>query len=149
MIPPMGDQLLAIISPRIKRLNELAAPVVAEDIKEKMLEYTNEGHGFGDDPYYDEYTPAYARRRVINPGSLRPVMLRNRDKALETAHVVRTGLGAQIEFVEKGQIFRYHHEGRVKGGRIRSIFPKKISSVPVETNRLAMEVGKAVLSGQE
>jgi hypothetical protein len=147
LIIPMGDQWAVIISSRLRKLNEVAAPLVAEVVKDEMLVNTAEGHGFSNDEYYEEYTPAYAKRR--KQGRLKPVTLRDKDLSLETANVVYDGLGGLISFVSKGDIFRYHNDGTAKGGRMRSIFPKRVSSVPKIVKRTAQREGRRVLSGQQ
>jgi len=145
--PPMGDQWAGIISARFRKLNEVAAPIVAEVVKDEMLVNTAEGHGFSNDEYYEEYTPAYAQRR--KQGRLKPVTLRDKDLSLETANVVYDGRGGLISFISKGDIFRYHHAGTAKGGRMRSIFPKRVSSVPKVVKRTALREGRRALSGQQ
>ena len=144
---PMGDQWALIVGSRLRKLNEVAAPIVAEVVREEMLTNTAEGHGFSNDEYYEEYTPKYAQRR--KQGRLKPVTLRDRDLSLETANVVYDGRGGLISFISKGDIFRYHHDGTAKGGRMRSIFPKRVSSVPKIVKRTALREGRRALSGQQ
>lgn len=51
---PMGDQFLAIITPRIAKING-ASEVVAVDIKDRMLENTSEGRSWKGATYVPQY----------------------------------------------------------------------------------------------
>jgi hypothetical protein len=146
----MGDQWAVIIRSRIPKLNAFAAVQVAEVVKDEMLENTLQGRSFGDEVYEPDYSPAYAKRRVISPTfpQLSPVKLRNKDLSLETANVVFDGRGGMISFVSKGNIFRYHHDGTAKGKKMRTIFPKRVQNVPQTVKLTAYRAGKAVLSGK-
>ena len=148
MIPDIGTQLMESLAPRIDRLNTTAAPVVAEDIKGKMLVQSNESRGFGNDQFKPTYSPRYVKRREkigIKPPE--KVTLRFKDRAIETAFVSVNREGAEIAFQDKGDIFLYHHEGMGRNP-VRSIFPKSNASVPNDTNDLAFSAAKAVLNGR-
>jgi hypothetical protein len=144
---PMGTQWAFIIGRRLRKLNEQAAPLVAEVVKDEMLVNTAEGHGFGNDVYVAKYTPAYAKRRWDKKDS--PVNLRDSDFSLETAHVSFDGIGGLISFNSKGNIFRFHHDGTARGDKMRSIFPKTVRSLPKSVKLTALKEGRRVLSGQQ
>jgi hypothetical protein len=142
----MGDQFAAILGRRIPRLNQDAAPVVADDIMLKMLENTESGISFGNEQY-PSYSSAYAAYRASQNKPIDRVTLRLFDLALETVNVQFDGRGALISFVEKGEIFRAHHEGWGKLPE-RPIFPKRLEDIPRDTEELAYEAGRRVLSGK-
>jgi hypothetical protein len=142
----MGDQWALIIKSRLPKLNNVADLDVAELVKEEMFVNTAEGHGFGDDVYEPTYSKRYANRR--KGGSLKPVTLRDKDFALETANVAFDGKGGMISFQSKGNIFRFHNDGTAKGEKMRSIFPKRIESVPKSVRLRALRAGKVALSGK-
>ena len=144
----MSDQLIASLLPRAEKLNERAAPVVAERVKDMMLENSSESRGFGNDEFKNTYSPRYVKRRakigIQPPGK---VTLRFKDYAIETANVSADRRGAEISFTDKGAIFKYIHEGQGTQP-VRSIFPKSNGSVPMEVHDLAQKAGQRVLNGQ-
>lgn len=140
----MGDQFLAIITPRIAKINS-ASEVVAVDIKDRMLENTSEGRSFVNAPYFASYTTPYANR--AKGGNRTPVTLRGERLGIETAKVTMAPKGSMISFGIDGDILKYHHEGTARGGRVRTIFPKAIDQVPPETKDVAYQAGFEVLNG--
>ena len=140
----LGDQFLAIITPRVAKINE-ASEAVAIDIKDRMLQNTSEGRSFVNAPYADTYTAPYANR--AKGGNVRPVNLRGRNLGIETAKVTLAPQASTISFDVDGKILKYHHEGTARGGRVRTIFPKQIDQVPPETKDVARKAGFEVLNG--
>lgn len=126
----IGQQLERIYSARLasigSSLNETAV-----EIAEQMKENTKAGRAFGNDPYEDKYSPKYSRKRVKMGLNSNPTILRAKGQRIErTTQPVVTGSTVELGFIDGGRIFRYHHDGTAKGGKIRSIFPKWWVSVP-------------------
>jgi len=148
MIPDMGTQLLESLAPRVAVLNVTAAPVVAEDIRLKMLAQSAESRGFGNDQFKNTYSPRYVKKREkmgIKPAG--KVTLRFKERAIETAFVSARDDGAEISFQSKGDIFLYHQDG-MGHNPVRSIFPQSPESVSPDTNDLAFSAAKVVLNGR-
>jgi len=144
-VKPMGDQFLAIITPRIAKING-ASEVVAVDIKDRMLENTSEGRSFVNAPYDPTYSAPYARRKGYGEARS-PVNLRAKNLGIETAKVTMAPKGSMISFGIDGDILNLHHTGRARGGKVRTIFPKAIDQVPPETKDVAFKAGFEVLNG--
>lgn len=143
----LGTQLVGILSPRLGRVNEVVAGRLAEDINDKMKENTQAGRGFGNDAYVNFYNPKYAARRGK---PISPVILRDQKKRIERYEVTPGKTGAVIQLKEDRDmaiIFGYHHTGKATGGKIRSIFPKTVASVPADVRDLAVELTGEVLRG--
>jgi len=118
---------------------------VAVDIKDRMLVNTSEGRSFVNAPYFPTYTTPYANR--AKGGNRTPVTLRAKNLGIETAKVNMAPLASTISFTIDGDILLRHHTGNVKGGRVRTIFPKAIDQVPIETKQVAYQAGFEVLNG--
>lgn len=134
---------------RVVKLNALVAPLVAEEIKNRMLNNTESGRAFGNDPYNNLYNAGYARKKGV---ARSPVTLRDKKKRIEKYVVTTGGKGATIELSsdrEMAVIFGYHHTGKARGGKVRSIFPKQVSSVPADVKDMSQELVWEVLSGQK
>jgi hypothetical protein len=143
----LGDQFLAIITPRTLKLGS-AAEVVAVDIKDRMLENTSEGRSWpttSAQEYVPIYTAPYAKR--AKQGKRAPVNLRGENLSIETAQVRAQTDRATIGFAKDSRILKYHDTGRARGGRMRTIFPKRLSQIPVETKLIAQESAGEVLRG--
>lgn len=140
----LGDQFLAIITPRLVNVNKVSEPV-ATDIKDRMLVNTSEGRSFVNARYDNTYSRPYANR--AKGGERSPVNLRGENLGIETAKVVMAPLASTISFSIDGQILKYHHDGTARGGRVRTIFPKAIDQVPTETKQLAQSGVLEVLRG--
>jgi hypothetical protein len=132
----LGEQLREIIQRKAQGLEAVARPIAA-DIESKMKDNTLRGSGFGSDEYINDYSENYAIR--AKGGNRSPVTLRASRRRIEQTNVDPIQGGARIRFAddEGGRIFRYHHEGTAKGGKTRSIFPKSVQSVPLETRAIA------------
>jgi hypothetical protein len=143
-VKSLGDQFMAIITPRLAKINEASEPV-AVDIKDRMLVNTSEGRSFTNAPYFPTYTTPYANR--AKGGNLKPVNLRGQNLGIETAKVVMAPTASTISFGIDGHILKYHHDGTARGGRVRTVFPKAIDQVPIETKQVAYQAGFEVLNG--
>lgn len=145
----MAVQFDKLMKPRIAKLHE-AAKVVAEDINQKAKDNSNQGKAFGNDRYDRTYEPAYAKRRQKEGFQIQYTDLRKKQQRINTATVRRKREGAEIYYQNGGRIFKFHHDGiQYKNGnnKMRSIFPKEISSVPNDTNELALKEAGRVLRG--
>lgn len=143
----LGDQFLAIITPRTLRLGR-AAEAVAVDIKDTMLENTAEGRSWPTTPdkeYVPVYTAPYAKR--AKQGRRAPVNLRGDNLTIETAQVRPDIDRATIAFAKDSRILKYHDTGKARGGRMRTIFPKRLSQIPVDIRLTAQESAGEVLRG--
>jgi hypothetical protein len=148
MIPDLGTQLKAILEPRIAKVNEAVSGRIAEDINIRMKENTEDGRGFGNDIYINEYNAKYAARRGKK---ISPVTLRDQKKRIERYAVTTSKSGAVIELKEDRDmaiIFGYHHTGNARGRKVRSIFPKTVASVPEDIRDLAVQLTAEVLRGK-
>lgn len=130
----IGEQLSRIYYDRLasigSSLNETAI-----EIAERMKENTNANRAFGNDPYNDTYSKRYERWREKNGLKGGKVTLRAKKMRIErttepASYASPADKGVELGFVEGGEIFRYHHKGTAKGGKIRSIFPKEMASIP-------------------
>lgn len=145
----MATQFDKLMQPRFKRLHE-AAKVVAEDINQKAKDNSRTGKAFGTDRYDRNYEPAYAKRRQSAGFQIKYTDLRKGRNRIETATTRRKAGGSEIYYESGGRIFKYHHDGiQYKNGnaKMRSIFPKEATSVPADTNQLALEQAGKVLRG--
>ena len=155
MTDTIDIQFDRIISPRIASLNQKATAPIADRIKDEMLINTSNGRGFGSDPYDNSYSKSHKRRRVKEGLSVSSVNLRFKKKTLESVRVSPTSAGSNIEFATKTftkhgeHILKLHHTGEARGGKIRSIFPKKIESIPTQVKNIAQREGYEVLSGKK
>jgi len=148
MTPDLGTQLKAILEPRIAKVNEAVSGRIAEDINTRMKENTEDGRAFGNDAYVNTYNARYAASRGK---AITPVTLRDQKKRIERYAVSTSKSGAVIELKEDrqmGVIFGYHHTGKARGGKVRSIFPKTVASVPEDIRDLAVQLTGEVLRGK-
>ena len=141
----LTPQLLAILQPRMNNMSE-AAKVVADEINKRMKENTAKGTSWAGAEYDNTYSDQYAKR--AKGGSRTPVTLRGRNTNIEGAIVVGGRSEASIRFAQQGKIFKYHHDGTSKGGKVRTIFPKRTAHIPDEVKKAALLSVKGVLSGQ-
>jgi len=134
---------------RVEKLNSIVAPVIAEEVRQRMLLNTETGRAFGNDPYNNLYNANYAKKKGV---ARSPVTLRDKKKRIEK-YIVTTGKrGATVELQsdrEMGVIFGYHHTGKARGGKVRSIFPKEVSSVPSDVREMSQNLAWEVLSGKK
>jgi hypothetical protein len=132
----LADQLRAIIERRAVKLPDVAR-AVASDIDTKMKDNTLNGRGFGADEYDNTYSPRYS----VKKGRIAPVTLRADRRRIEQTNVQPQPGGTRISFVDGdgGRIFKYHHDGTARGGKTRSIFPKSVQSVPLDTKQIAID----------
>lgn len=149
MNPDFADFVIKSQQERVKKLNEDVAPKIAEEIRVRMLNNTQTGKAFGNDEYDNLYNSQYAKRK----GTARsPVTLRNKKKRIEKYVVTKSNRGATIELAsdrEMAVIFGYHHTGKARGGKVRSIFPKQVASVPSDVKDLSQELVWEYLSGKK
>ena len=129
----LEEQLEESLRRKAGTLNELVAPPAGEMIRDRMMENSQAGRGFGNDGYVNQYSRRYAARR--KGGRITPVTLRDEKYSIEKFVVSpKRGAsgGARIELpsdTERATILRFHHEGTARGGKVRSIFPKQAESV--------------------
>lgn len=143
----LGSQFDDLMTQRADQLIEKAGYPIAEEIAERMKSLTKEGRGF-DERYDTPYRPSYAKKRAKAGLQTEKVELRYKNLRIERTTQPTTVLGgAEIGFVEGGQIFKYHQDGvRYKNGsvRTRTIFPRDWASVPQDIydrfTKLIMEV---------
>lgn len=132
----IGNQLERIFSTRLATIGE-SLNETAIEITEQMKENSKAGRAFANDPYADQYSKKYSKRRVKLGLNANPTILRAKSQRIErttqpSGYAVGAGRGVEIGFVEAGRIFKLHHDGTAKGGKIRSIFPKWWASVPAD-----------------
>lgn len=147
----IGQQFMDIIKPRIDRLNKEVADDVATLIMDDMLENTEAGRAFGNDPYEKEYSERSVRERSSMGLQTETVELRRGNNRIETVNSKATNKGATISFTQGGRIFKTHHEGLYSGQNrmpVRSIFPKTPESVPKDIHDNAFELVREVLRGK-
>lgn len=138
----LGDQLVSIIKRKAKNL-EIAEEQIAIEIRDEMLLNTKSGKAFGNDEYDNTYSQNYAKRK--KGGKSSPVTLRDESLSIERATVTKNTISFPDS--QKGYIFKLHHEGRAKGGKTRSIFPKSAKSVGEQIKLKALSEVKGVLNG--
>jgi len=147
----LGLQLMEILYPRQDALNRIASPQVAELVRSRMLEQTQAGKAFGNDEYNNVYSARYAARR--KGGQRSPVTLRDEKFSIEKYVVTTSGkpeVGSKIELPsdpDRAKIFKLHHTGKARGGKVRSIFPKTAASVSPDIRDEAKRLAKEVLNG--
>jgi hypothetical protein len=126
-------QLEESLRRKLAGVNDIVAQPAGEMIRDRMMENTESGRAFGNDPYVNQYSRRYAARK--KGGNISPVTLRDEKYSIEKFVVSpKKGAsgGARIELpsdTQRATIFRYHHEGTARGGKVRSIFPKQAESV--------------------
>ena len=144
----LGTQLVGILKPRLDRVNEAVAERLGQEINVRMQENTLAGRGFGNDAYVNFYNAKYAARKKK---PITPVILRDQKKRIEKFEVTGGKAGAVIELKQDREmaiIFGYHHTGKATGGKVRSIFPKTVASIPEDIRDLAVQLTAEVLRGK-
>lgn len=147
----IGKQFMNIIKPRIDKLNKEAAQEVAILIMDDMLENTESGRAFGNDPYENEYSERSVREREDMGLQSDTVVLRRGNNRIETVNSKSDRTGATIGFQRGGKIFKIHHTGDYVGQNrmpVRSIFPKSFESVPDDIHENAYEIVRETLRGR-
>jgi hypothetical protein len=131
----LGSQFGDIMDSVSDELVVKAGFPIAEEITAKMKELTKSGKGF-DNRYDTPYQQPYARKRKRAGLQTQAVELRFKGLRIErTTQPQNVGGGAEIGFVDGGEIFKYHQDGvKYKNGlvRTRTIFPRDWDSVPQE-----------------
>ena len=134
----LGEQFESILTSRLNF--EDIEMYLAKLIEAKMHENVDEGKGFSGkvtDEYRSDYEKidydkqknvtnvmGYAKYRQDRGFRIDKTNLQLRRKRIKNT-IVEAQDGAVISFVEGGDIFKYHHTGKAKGGKVRSIFPKE------------------------
>lgn len=126
----MGEQFANIIEPRMKSMQEKAGGKVAQLISNQMKVNVEAGKGFGRDEFDSSYSDSHRdvrRRKGLSTGRVNLKMGRRR---INQTQIETTNQKSEISFSDGGRIFKMHHKGEAKGGKIRSIFPKSPESIP-------------------
>lgn len=126
----LGDQLAELVKRKADIGFVNIAVEAAEELSQEMKKNTADGKAFGNDPYDNVYSHVYAVRQ--KGGKLSPVTLRGSRTEIENTKISKNSTGAKIEFVnaESARIFKFHHDGTARGGKVRSVWPKRPKSVP-------------------
>lgn len=152
MVDSISVQLLASLEPRIKKLNPVVAVKVAEDIRERALDNTNEGRSFTNEPYDRNYRPKAKRDREKLNLQVAHVDFRRKQKRIERMRVkkpINADTGAIIGWddAKHGEMFYGHQKG--KGVLpVRRIFPESTASFPQDVHDNARKLAWGVLSGK-
>ena len=153
---PLGDQLRQILQPRLDMVVERVGTPLAEQIEQAMRRNTEQGHGFTSDPYDSTYSDGHARVRRKKGLQTAKVDLRMDKRRIDNTYIRKVGVvgagspGVQIgiQDAQGSTIMRLHHDGRAKGGKTRSIFPKEPRSIPAEYVEQAKRTLTELLRGQ-
>jgi hypothetical protein len=153
----IGKQFDDIIKPRVELALERGSEKIANAIDVQMKDNTLQGRGFKTDEYNNTYATSTKAERTRLGLQTDTVTLRRKNHRIEKTKVTYTkGTGSVIEFIEGGgnkissaTLFHYHHTGRAKGGKVRSIFPKSFESVPDNIIKLGKNAVQEVLSGSK
>lgn len=142
----MGEQFSRIIEPRFKDLQKNAGGRVAQLISNKMKENVEAGKGFGLDQFDSTYSESHAKARRRKGLNSSRVNLKMGQRRINQTRIETTGDSSTVSFPDGGDIFKLHHKGTAKGGKIRSIFPKSPESIPEEITSKVKEIIQGVLS---
>jgi hypothetical protein len=143
----LGEQFGAMMDARSALLVERAGFPIAEEITEKMKELSQGGDGMGE--YFPGYKKKYAKVKENAGYATEVVTLRFKNKRIErTTQPTEVMGGAEIGFVEGGEIFKFHQTGKARGGRTRTIFPRKWKDVPPDIYERFKQLIVGVLSGK-
>ncbi len=132
-LPDLATQFRLTIQPRLDRVSQAVAGEVANIFEKQMKQNTMDGRGFGNDEYNSTYSESHRRARKRKGVQTGRVDLRYDKRRIEQTRIETTSgkkASATIRFADGGEIFKMHHTGRAKGGKIRSIWPKTPRSVP-------------------
>ncbi len=144
----LGKQFADIIKPRVEVAIQRGSDKIANAIDVQMKNNSLQGHGFKTDLYDNQYATSTIKERKRLGLQTGTVTLRRTNRRIEKTNVeYQKGTGTVIEFIEGGTIFKYHHTGEARGGKIRSIFPQAPESVPDAIIEDAKTVVWEVLSG--
>ena len=151
MVDNLSKQLLDSLKPRLAKMNTDVAPVVAEDIRTRALENTNNGRAFGNDPYKKTYAPQTVKERKRGGYQTSHVDFRRKEKRIERMRVkkpINDHTGAEIGWndASNGKLFNLHHKGEGKQP-IRRIFPESPSSLPNDVHDNARNLIGELLRG--
>lgn len=147
----LGAQMVALLERDLITLNSDVAPKVAEDIRDRALQNSRNGHAFGNDEYKKTYAPSTIVQRRRGGYQVSHVDLRRSKKRIERMQVrkpINADTGAVIKWddANDGALFRKHHEGQGKLPT-RRIFPESPASVPVDIHTKAYNLAREVLNG--
>ena len=143
----MGEQFGRIIEPRLDSIQKKAGGRAAQLISNKMKDNVESGQGFGNDEFDASYSESHAKKRRRKGLSTGRVNLKMGRRRINQTQVETTDQHSEIRFPEGGDIFKLHHEGRAKGGKTRSIFPKTPESIPDDITDEIKSIVRGVLSG--
>lgn len=157
----IGTQLINSLNHRAKRLY-VASDYVAKAIDEQKNKNVSSGRGFGNDTFDTNYEKSYIPVREKAGFQIKFTDLQMGRKRIRQTKVDsdKTKNQSVISFYGEGRsqdvtfgvIAKYHHEGiRYRNGnfKVRSIFPKTLSSIPVFIHDLARRRGWEVLRGDK
>ena len=148
----LGEQFGVLMNARAKNLVEQAAFPIAEEVAERMKQLTKEGRTFTagtgknskPHPYDTPYSKKYAQKRQRAGLQSENVVMRFKSMRIERTTSPRNIMGgAELGFVEGGEIFKLHQDGTANGGKTRTIFPRDISAIPADI----MERFRALIVG--
>lgn len=157
----IGTQLINSLNQRANKLH-IASDYVAEAIDEQKNKNVTGGRGFGNDRFDTNYEKSYipVRKKAgfqtqftdlqMGRKRIRQTTV-NTNKAKNQSIISFYGEG-RSQGVTFGMIANFHHEGiRYRNGnfKMRSIFPKTLSSIPVFIHDLARRRGWEVLRGEK
>jgi hypothetical protein len=148
--PSLAQQFRGIIEKRGQDVSKKVSGDVAAIFEERMKDNTEQGRGFENDQYDSTYSKSHTRARRREGLQTGRVDLRYKNRRIEETRVETTGgrrASATIRFSDGGDIFKLHHEGRAKGDKTRSIWPKSPQSVPDDIKRDAKRLVGEVLRG--
>lgn len=150
----LSTQFRAIIKPRIDLINKKVSGTLAEFISDDMNENSARGTAFGNDEFQNSYSERSVNDRTSMGLQSHTVELRRGNNRIENTKIITTGKGSTISFIEGGKIFKEHHTGEAllapfdRTVPVRSIFPKKLESVPKSIREEAVRLTGEVLRGQ-
>lgn len=150
--PDLATQFNLIIKPRLDRVSKEVAGKVAKIFDKQMKQNTRDGRAFENDEYNSTYSDSHKRARKRQGVQTGRVDLRFKERRIEQTRIETTGgkrASATIRFADGGDIFKMHHTGRAKGGKIRSIWPKAPESVPDTIVAQIKNMVGEVLRGQK
>jgi hypothetical protein len=151
-LPTIEEQLGKSLKEKTMDINKKVGKDVAKLFEDEMKLNTQQGRGFGQDQYDSTYSPSHRKerqRRGLQPDR---VDLRMKHRRIERT-VVETTAGSNgsttIKHAEHGDIFKLHHTGRAKGGKVRSIWPKSPESIPEKIKLRVKELVGEAMSGKK
>lgn len=138
-----ADRLASDIQSDIEsKMTRKRLKVAEQRVLEHMDEVKNRESLQGKSPakggrWNNVYNRQYANRK--KQGRLSPVTLRQRRNRIEDTQVQSSSKRSTLSFRDGkiAQIFRLHHTGQAKGGKIRQVYPKRDKEVPESLDQIA------------